>query len=479
MKKFSTSFVILLAFLTAGCSKSYLSERAFYQADQVLKRITADQIQRDSKSAFTPAIQAFQKVADEFPGTQKAGESLFVISDLYTRQKNYGKARETLGKIVQNFSGWNEWTSDARYRIAQLYEAEGNWETAEAKYWETAEYNPLERRGLQAPLYVILHYKQAKDTANQELAYQKAVEHCKKMLTQVGPIQVSSSLKNSLALVHFSHGKLKEARTEWLSIVEQFPDSPYASLALLTVAELSWKEKQFEQAFRDFDEFFKRYSKHSLAGRTAIRVGLLHANQKEFAQAREWYEKALNEYFKKGTNDQADLKILIAKTYQDEEKWEEAERYYQELETQYALTPAALQVPFMRYLHYKKVDETEKANQVLDEAVERYQKVVSEHPNSKIAAYAKRFIIQAFTQKKDWDQLLTTVDQELQNETIEDRKGRWLFLKALIAENRLKDRERALSYYQDFLAQFPDHPLAQLAKSHQEVLSKPQIAPVS
>ena len=67
---------------------------------------------------------------------------------------------------------------------------------------------------------------------------------------------------------------------------------------------------------------------------------------------------------------------------------------------------------------------------------------------------------------------MSRLDQELNDEKNPEKKGRWMFIKALIAENRMKDKKQAASIYQDFLTQYPGHPLSQLAKSHQELVSK-------
>ncbi|MBI4358215.1 MAG: tetratricopeptide repeat protein [Candidatus Omnitrophica bacterium] len=471
MKKLT--FLLLFTFFITGCSsESYRAEKAFYQATKVLKGVTAEQINADPASSLAPAIASFEKVVEQYPTSPKAAESLFKIADLQFTQKRFKEARETLKKVLPNFSRGGDWAPNARFRIAQLYEAEGRWTEAEKAYWEVADYHPVHQRGFYAPLHILLHYKQLKDTSNQNIAYEKALEHYEQALDAAGPIQASASIKNAMALVHLAQNHKEKAREEWLSIAQDFPSSPFAPLAFLTLAELSWKDQNPEQAFSDYERFFRVFDRHPLAGRTAVHAGMLRLFRKEFPEARDWFERALRDYFKTRPSEIADIKLLIGKTYQDEGKWEDAERYYGDLETNYSMTAAALQIPFARFLHYKATGDVERANQTLDQAIAHYKKLVAEDPHSKIAQYAKRFMFQAYTQKEDWDQVMLSADQELQGETSEDGKGRWLFLKALITENRLKDRERALALYQDFLAQYPGHPLSHMAKSHQEVLAK-------
>ncbi len=476
MKKLSIIFV-LSALIVSGCRENYLAEKSFFQANHVLRSIKPADLEADPIKSLDPAIQAFQKVAEQYPTTQKAADSLFTIAKLRVKQKKYEDAIQALRKVIPNFTGRGELVPNARFFIAQLHEVQGFWQKAEKAYWETAIYHPLHARGLYAPLYIVLHYKQVKDKTGQAEAYQKAVEHYKRMLDQVGPIEASAGLRNSLALTYLAQGNLGEARTEWLAVAEQFPKSAYAPMALLTIAELSWRDKEFEQSFTDYNYFFERYPRHALAGKTAVHVGLLYAGRKEFAKAREWYDKAITQYFQKDLSGVADIKLLIGKSYQDEEFWEQAEKVYSEIETKYPITAAALQVPFMKFMHYDKIGQPEIGNKVLDEAIVHYKKLMAtENRRSKMARYAEQFTISAYAQKKDWNQLLAGVDQALQKETVKEKRGRWLFLKALITENNLKDRERALTLYQDFLAQYPGHPLFNSAKNHQEILARPSIS---
>lgn len=464
-------FILLVSFLLTGCRENYLAEKAYYHAAKTLKSVNHEDL-KTNPEVLKPTVAAFEQVVEKYPSTPKARESLFQISLLKAGIKDYDGARAALSKVIQNFSQSGESASEAGFRIGQLYEFERRWDLAEKNYWGIAESYPLHTKGLYAPLYILLHYKQAKDVLKQATAYQMAIEHYETLLNNLGPIEASSGIKNYLALTHLANDDRQKARTEWLSISDQFPNNPYAPLALLTAAELSVKNKDLEQAINDYERFINKYPKHQFTGRTAIRLGMLYESEKQYVKSREWFNIALSQHFKNNPAGVADIKLLIGKSYQTEGLWEDADKSYTELESQHSMTVAALQVPFMHFLHFKDLEEVEKGNQVLDEAVAKYKKLVEEQPNSRIATYARQFMLSAYTQKKDWNQLMQRVDQELQNETIEERKGRWLFLKALIAENRMKDKEQAASIYQDFLTQYPGHPLSQLAKSHQELVSK-------
>ena len=192
-----------------------------------------------------------------------------------------------------------------------------------------------------------------------------------------------------------------------------------------------------------------------------------------YAEARSWFQRAINDYFGDEPVETAELNLLIGKTYQDEGKWEQADELYQAIETEFPMSSAVFQVPFMRYLHHKSLGDQQEAMRVLDEVIERYKFLVTTDANSKLASRVRKFSYQALVRQGDWDALLSHVDWEFAQETDDIRKGRWLFLKALITQNRLKDRERALQLYHDFLSEYPDHELTRLAKHYRATLIHP------
>src|SRR3989338_8628832 len=102
----------LLAFVVSGCREGYLSEKAFYQANKLLSGVTPAQFEADPDGSLAKPIEAFEQVAEQFPLTKKAVESLFKVSELRTKQKNYPEARRALAKVIQNFTGRKGWAGE-------------------------------------------------------------------------------------------------------------------------------------------------------------------------------------------------------------------------------------------------------------------------------------------------------------------------------------------------------------------------------
>ena len=478
-KIYSFLIAILLTTTLAGCGNDYLAEREFYKAAKMLKKIQANDFAEQDAAALNQAIKAFEKIAERYPSTVKAADSLMILAELRVRQKNFDAAFSALRTVVQNFTGRKgTWASEARYKMAQIYEKKDDWNNAEKMYWETAEYHPWDPKGMYAPLYVVSHYvREGKGDNAANPAYDKALDHFQKLIKEAGPIKSAVILKYYLGLIHASNQQWQKSAETWLAMADEYPESTYAPLALLSAAESYWKSNQKDQAIKTYEKFFSKYQKHSQASEAAIRLGMFYQSTKQYDQARKWYERASQFYLDKGKQGEdrvADIKLLVGRTFQDEERWSEAEVIYKEIQSKFPSSQAAFQVPLLTAHYYDSKGQNKEADAALAEAIERYQRL-EEQPDSKTSQYAKRALNAALAQKGDWNQVMQNIEKEFQNEKIPGKKGGWLFLKALIAENRLKNNNQATALYKRFVAEYPDHPLIHLAERHIESLSKASV----
>ncbi|MCM8775336.1 MAG: tetratricopeptide repeat protein [Candidatus Omnitrophica bacterium] len=469
-------FIILAALLSfTGCSKEYMAEREFWKAERLMSQIKKADLEAQGTQILDPVATAYQKVFEKYPGTVKAVESLFVITNIRLRQKNTQAARETLQKIIQNFSSWPDRAIEAREGLAKIYEVEGAWDKAETAYWELAKFHPLHPKGLYAPVHMIIHYKKVRDPEGQKRVYSLALDYYEGNLKTTGPIQAAAAIKNYLALAKLANGDWQEARTDWLTIPKEFPESPYAPMALLAAGELSQERRDIGSALDAYNQFLTSYGKHPLVERTTLRIGLLHSELKEFAKAREWFNKLLVHV--KEAEKIAQLKLLIGQSYQNEGNWEEAEKIYHEIETQYPNSGAALQVPLFFYTHMESLGETEKAQEILDSALQKYQEIEKTATDPAMSQLAQRLEFSAYAEKGDWKEIMSTFDENMAKEQAMDKRGNWLIFKAFIAESKLKDLEQAKSLYQSFLSEYANHPLANYAKTKLEALTKSSPSP--
>lgn len=475
MKKRVVLFIFtVFPLILNGCSKDYMAEREFHKAQEVLDQVD---LNTANPASLEPVAVAFQEVVNKYPSTPKALESLRIISNVRLKQKEYSQARGAMKTIVQNFGNRENAAPEARYRIAQIYELEDNWRGAENAYWELAEYHPLHVKALYAPVRILMHHKRSGNKSALEKNYVKALDHYESLIKQVGPIEQAAPVKNYLALAYVTKGETEEAVATWESITDRFPKNPYAPMALLAAAETSWKAGQQPQAEALYQRYFKDYPDHQLAGKTALNLGLLYHGRQDFEAARQWYEKALT-YYDEKSNEKAEIKLLLAKSYQDEVLWDEADVIYDELEKEFAGTSAALQVPLLRASYFSSIGEEEKSREILDEALLKYEELEEQPAGEGTARFAERFKTAALLQKGAWDEVIQIVEQRFEKAEQPEKKGRWLFLKALLTQNRLKDKAQAEKLYQRFLSEYPNHTLTSRAQKQLDLLRQgtPQAA---
>lgn len=463
-------FLILAVLLVSGCGQNYSAEKAFWKARTDLKKVKQADLAAGKTEVLEPSIQAFQKIADRFPGSPKAAESLFVVANLKIQQKKYDEAHATLTKIIQNYSGMGTNAPEARDGIARLYQVAGDWEKAELMYWELAEYNPLSEKGLLAPVNVIRHYKALKNEKKAQAAYEKAVDFYERTLKQVGPIQAAVGVKNGLAVAAMTFGDWRKAIDTWKSIARDFPTSAGAPIATLAAAEMAWRHQELATAEELYKGYLEKYPKHFLYRQTLIQTAMLYEQMKQFPEGRK-YLVQLRDLLKKDSTLLPQVSLLLGRSFQEEGQWADAEKIYDALLTQYPKSPAALQVPFYRSKYYETHGDAARAATELEKAIAQATEL-SRSSDQKLAFYGDRMLNVAYAQKGEWEKVVANFDVNMRNEINPARKGGWLFLQAVITETRLEDKTGALDLYKQFLTQYPTHPLAKQAKSRVEALQK-------
>lgn len=455
--------------VSTGCSREYNAEKEFFKAKKVLESV---KLSAPVEELDAP-IEAFQNVVDKFPATPKALESLIAISNLRLKQKKYEDARNALKRIAEDFSSNKDTVAEARDRIAQIYQAEGNWASAEKAYWDLSEFSALTARGLYAPIQIMLQYKRVKDEKGFEQAFVRALDHYEGLIKQLGPIDTAAPVKNYLAMTWMIRGDQVKAIELWEKLFKEHHDNGYAPLALLAAAELSWKHDNPVEAERFWQLYFREYPKHNLAGKSAVTVGMLYQGKKEYTAALSWYDRALQTYYAENSSERAEVKLLKAKVLQDSGDWAAAEVLYKEIEAEQPNTPVALQIPLLRAAHYKEAGNSEAFESVLSDAISLYESLETTTPGTDpMSAFATRFKTAAYAQKGDWQEMVSEVDRQRAAETDPEKKGRWLFLKALLIENRLKDPVMAKTLYTEFLDKYPSHQLSDRARAQLAALEK-------
>jgi len=154
--------VILLGLM--GCeSPSFKAERKMYKAHKL-----AEKIFRNPKSTppkqFEEAVEAYRKIAAQYPGSVLEVQAEFSIGHLYLVRGAFEEARAQYKKLTLDCDKKGNLCAEAHFAIGNTYELEQSWPAAEAEYKFIMNTFPFSAKSLDLPLYIIRHYRREKAT---------------------------------------------------------------------------------------------------------------------------------------------------------------------------------------------------------------------------------------------------------------------------------------------------------------------------
>ncbi len=158
-------FVFAFALLVLqGCeSKSFRAEREMWRAHKA-----AQAVYKNPKG--TPPFQLaavqeqYRKIIKKYSESLFAIQSQFSIGHLYLVMGDFQKARDEYRKLTLDCTKKGNLCAEAFFAIGNSYELEGKWDDALSQYRMIMQSFPFSAKSLDLPLYIIRHYRQAKQT---------------------------------------------------------------------------------------------------------------------------------------------------------------------------------------------------------------------------------------------------------------------------------------------------------------------------
>ena len=229
---------IALGLAVAGCSESYRAERLFWKAQQLAAPIMKSP-NSASTEQLTHAIEAFQRVVTQTPGTMWAARAQIIIGSLEAMMKHYDQARSAYGLVLQNYSQYNDLCLRARYATAKTFEVEQKWDEALKAYQEIAEYHAWTRPGLEAPLYIAAVYDKRRQPQQAKIAYERAARTYLRLIPDAPAPEMAVQVKGYLTVAYQRLGEWDKAIT-LLQELAQLPSSQEVNrpLILLTLGSI-------------------------------------------------------------------------------------------------------------------------------------------------------------------------------------------------------------------------------------------------
>lgn len=215
---------------------------------------------------------------------------------------------------------------------------------------------------------------------------------------------------------------------------------------------------QYDRAISAFRKVVRKYPDSEKAKEAQLKIGDLYAAWENFPQAIKEFEKAIQKY-PGNTILCSTAQFAIGTCYEKQENWKEALVAYRKLFTDYQNTSLGLQVPLYIAQYYQRNEETKETNEAFRQAIKDYKKIVSEHPKSKIAYIAQDYIAICYFNLKQWHEAINTLEKLIKDYPESPKAAQSLLTMAGIYRNQLKQPQKAIAIYRQFLKEYPDSKL--------------------
>ncbi len=325
-----------------------------------------------------------------------------------------------------------------------------------------------------APLYIAEYYKKNKMVEESANAYKEALAHYRSLVADLGEIKMTALVQNYVAMVYASQSLWDEAVSEWENIVLEYPKSsivPYTSLILGETYFTQLKERT--KAVEKYVFIIESYPNSEYSLRAISRLIKLYFVTGDYDKVRE-YSEMLVDASKGNREVEAQAMAIIARSYEKQGDWEKAESMYQSVMEDYSDTVVALRIPLFMALHYKSDDEASvDVEKIYSDALDTYSEVMDANDaTSSMKQVASELSTLVSAKQENWHDVANNLDAAWKNESFPvSRRSRALYVMAYVYAEKLKDKEKSLVLYADFLEMYPDHPLVGSVNKQVEKLS--------
>ncbi|MBI4355961.1 MAG: tetratricopeptide repeat protein [Candidatus Omnitrophica bacterium] len=228
---------------------------------------------------------------------------------------------------------------------------------------------------------------------------------------------------------------------------------------------------QFAQAVTLHEAVIRAAQGTSWAARAQFAIGSLQALQQHYPQAREAYALVVQNY-PQHPDYALSARLAAARTYEAEQLWEEAAKMYYELADYHPWSRVGLEALIYVAAHYERDGKREQAEHIYERAVRHYLKRLAEAPSRELASQIRVYLSMAYQRLEKWEEAAKTLE-ELAQQSVGINRPLVLLTLASLYQTKIHHPQQAAGIYLKLSEEFPDHPLAQTAKTQLERLDAP------
>ncbi len=231
MKKILIIFVSVLAGLFIGLF--LLGQRGDYTVEKKVWRLHQEYVDIAKDPAVIPdrtfddVIAAYEKIISQYPDSNLTPGLYIRLGEIYALRKDYEKAREVLGKIVQLYPDNRELCADAIFKTGKTYELAENWVKASQIYTGIIKTYPETDTALGVPVYIAGYYRKQNDFQKTMEAYEIAIGYYNRTASEYAGEKAGLTALRLLSNCYLEQNRWQESINTLGRILEKYSTSGF------------------------------------------------------------------------------------------------------------------------------------------------------------------------------------------------------------------------------------------------------------
>jgi tetratricopeptide (TPR) repeat protein len=223
-------------------------------------------------------------------------------------------------------------------------------------------------------------------------------------------------------------------------------------------------EVNFQEVSKGYQSFIRKYPNSKLLPAVYILSGRVFIVQKKYAEGREVFENTLKKY----SQDQNVASLVLTEiinSYHEEGNWQGELQTYQRILKDYPLTSIGFNTPLLMAKLYTTQNRRDLAQKAFDDAIVYYRGLANKYPDSNTGFVASRALGVSYMAKSDWNGAINAFKDVLFKYNTNPNFSPAMaaqFIKSIntLSVLKLGSYDTAIGIYEDFMKQFPEHPLS-------------------
>jgi TolA-binding protein len=314
---------------------------------------------------YPEAIQYFEKVLSEYETSQWVEPAKFDLAQSLEMTNQLQRAKEFYDHHITARTRYRE---KALFRKGKIYTLEGDPKRAEECFQEiisssTSEKTKATARFALAKLYYIYH------------RFEASAKVLEEFLEKAPLPEYEEEAIRCLGEAYYNLEEFEKASLAYEKFVKKFPRSGLLPSVILSLGHSYEKMGEMEKAIGAFKKLQQKFPYHSLSPRAQLIIGNIYYNNGKYENAISEYKTVLKRYPK------ASVEVAKAKQSIKDSREILAERVLKKAEKIYTLK------------EYEK-------------ALEKFQKVIEDYPETLMAINAKAYIGSCYEHLREYPQAL-------------------------------------------------------------------------